>query len=208
MINMSVSEKNQKCFSLHSTDGKQIPIKVLMADDQMAPEKKRIIIISPTAQLSPDTQYTVKISPDLSSKSGVTLGQPVSITFATAKGSAAQDKSASPEKEKSLSPATSTTSAVKPETKQDPVKASSSPNSVNQAATKISAEDQKIVNEQANTTPTSTAENSVLAAGESKGPAPSPDSSTDQGSGIGILPLAGLLAVIIVLALGYWKKRK
>lgn len=212
VINMSVSENNQKCFSLHSADGKQIPIKVLMADDQMEPEKKRIIIISPTAQLSPDTQYTVKISPDLSSKSGVTLGQPVSITFATAKGSAAQDKSASPEKEKSLSPAASTTSAVKPEAKQDPeqdpVKASSSPNSANQAATRISAEDQKTVNEQANTTPTSTAENSVPAAGKSKGPALSPDSSTDQGPGSGILPLAGLLVVIIVLALSYWQKRK
>lgn len=85
VVNMSVKDNNQNCFTLSSANGIQIPIKVTMADDQMEPEKKQIIVVSPATKLSPGTQYILKILPGLTSKSGVTLGQTVSINFYTEK---------------------------------------------------------------------------------------------------------------------------
>jgi len=80
VVNMSVKDNNQKCFTLNSADGTQIPVEVIMADDQIEPEKKDIIAVSPTVELSPDTQYILKILADLTSKNGTTLEKTVSIT--------------------------------------------------------------------------------------------------------------------------------
>lgn len=90
VVNMSVKDNNQKCFTLNSADGTQIPVEVIMADDQIEPEKKDIIAVSPTVELSPDTQYILKILADLTSKNGTTLEKTVSITFYTEKGTGTQ----------------------------------------------------------------------------------------------------------------------
>ncbi len=83
VINMSVKDNNQKCFSLQSSDGKVIPIEVIMADDQIEPEKKRDVLLKPLQKLNPGIGYTVKIAAGLMSKSGVTLGKTVAIIFET-----------------------------------------------------------------------------------------------------------------------------
>lgn len=84
VVHMTVSDNNRKCFSLYNAAGIAVPAEVVMADDQIEPEKKNDVIIKPLQSLAPGTAYTVKIAPELESKSGVTLGTPVSITFTTA----------------------------------------------------------------------------------------------------------------------------
>ena len=96
VVNMSVKDNNQNCFTLSSANGTQIPVKATMADDQMEPEKKQIIVVSPATKLSPGTQYILKILPGLTSKSGVTMGQTVSINFYTEKTASKDSPSGSP----------------------------------------------------------------------------------------------------------------
>ncbi len=83
VINMTVSDNNRKCFSLYSADGLLVPVEVIMADDQIEPEKKRDIAVKPLHDLKSGTSYTLKISQELRSKSGVCLEKPESITFVT-----------------------------------------------------------------------------------------------------------------------------
>ncbi|WP_418790775.1 Ig-like domain-containing protein [Phosphitispora sp. TUW77] len=84
VVNMSVRDNNMKCFSLTDNTGNTVQINVIMADDQMEPEKRREIVLQPASQLEAGTNYTLEISPELTSKSGVTLGQIVAVTFITA----------------------------------------------------------------------------------------------------------------------------
>lgn len=84
VVNMTVSDNNLNCFSLYAADGSKIPIEVIMADDQVEPEKKRIISLKPLQDLKHNTAHTVKVSSSLESKSGNTLGGDLAITFITA----------------------------------------------------------------------------------------------------------------------------
>lgn len=87
VINMTVSENNRNCFSLCAADGSKVPVEVIMADDQIEPEKKRIVSLRPLQELKPGAAYTVKVSSALQAKSGVTLGSDLAITFITAQDS-------------------------------------------------------------------------------------------------------------------------
>lgn len=90
VINMTVSENNQQCFSLWA-GGQSVAIDVEMADDQIYPEKKREIVVVPSQPLRHGTSYTLKIEPQLTAKSGATLGQEVQVTFKTV-AAASQEK--------------------------------------------------------------------------------------------------------------------
>lgn len=83
VINMTVKENNQKCFSLTSADGKNIPIQVIMADDQINPELKREVGIKPLQVLESGTTYTLNIDGKMQGKSGAVLGSDVKIAFTT-----------------------------------------------------------------------------------------------------------------------------
>lgn len=83
VVNMTIADSNKECFTLVSAAGEMVPVEVVMADDQIEPEKRRDIILEPSRQLLPGTEYTLKVAPELSSKSGVTLGEQVNITFTT-----------------------------------------------------------------------------------------------------------------------------
>lgn len=85
VINMSVKDNNVKCFALYN-NGQQVPISVIMADDQIQPEYKREVTIAPQQSLQPGSSYTLKISPELQAKSGSVLGQEVKVSFTTAGG--------------------------------------------------------------------------------------------------------------------------
>lgn len=83
VVYMTVREANQKCCSLWA-NGQQIPVEVIMADDQIEREKRRDIVLKPLQPLLPGTDYTVKIAPGLEAKSGATLGSEHTVHFKTA----------------------------------------------------------------------------------------------------------------------------
>lgn len=84
VINAIVRDANKRCFSMISADGKSVPIRVDMADDQIQPEKKREVFLVPLVKLQPGVAYTVKVAPALAAKSGATLEQEAKVTFTTA----------------------------------------------------------------------------------------------------------------------------
>jgi hypothetical protein len=86
-----IRENNQKCFSLSTKDGSQVPIEVIMADDQTPEgfEKRRDIGIRPLQPLKPGTAYVLKVSPELQAKNGMNLGSEAQVNFVTA-GAAAK----------------------------------------------------------------------------------------------------------------------
>lgn len=83
VINMSVKDNNSNCFSMTTASGESVPIQVIMADDQMEPEEKRDVILKPQSELKPGITYKITIAGGLQSKSGVTLGSPVHVSFTT-----------------------------------------------------------------------------------------------------------------------------
>lgn len=84
VVHMSVNDNNRNCFSLYTSAGSAVPVEVVMADDQIEPEKKNDVVLKPLQSLQPGTEYVVRISPELQSKSGVTLESQVSVAFTTA----------------------------------------------------------------------------------------------------------------------------
>ncbi len=86
VIFLGIREANKTCFSLIASDGKQIPIEVIMADDQTTEgfEKRRDISVRPVQKLQPGTGYVVKVSPKLQAKNGSSLGHEVMVSFITA----------------------------------------------------------------------------------------------------------------------------
>jgi hypothetical protein len=82
VVHMTVRDNNRKCFSLYSADG-TVPVEVVMADDQIEPEKKREVVLKPLGDLRSGAAYTVRVAPELQSKSGVFLGKQVEISFTT-----------------------------------------------------------------------------------------------------------------------------
>lgn len=86
VVNMKVKDNNIKCFKLVDSEGNNVDVEVIMADDQMEREKRKDIILKPASSLKEDSQYTVIISPDLTAKNGVALGEEVKINFTTEGG--------------------------------------------------------------------------------------------------------------------------
>lgn len=84
VVHMTVCENNKKCFALFTAGGSQIPVEVVMADDQIEPEKKRDVRLKPLQGLEPATSYTISILPELQSKSGAIAGQEILVSFTTA----------------------------------------------------------------------------------------------------------------------------
>lgn len=83
VVHMTVCNENKKCFALYAAGGSAVPVEVIMADDQMEPEKRRDIVLKPQQELAPGTAYTVKIASALRAKNGTTLGTETVVTFTT-----------------------------------------------------------------------------------------------------------------------------
>ncbi|MBU4439327.1 MAG: Ig-like domain-containing protein [Firmicutes bacterium] len=60
-----------------------IPANVTMADDQLQPDLRDFITLTPTEPLKEGTVYTVKVDTTLVSKSGAVLTTPAKISFTT-----------------------------------------------------------------------------------------------------------------------------
>nr|WP_320024720.1 Ig-like domain-containing protein [uncultured Acetobacterium sp.] len=61
----------------------QVPANVTMADDQLQPDLRNFITVTPTEPLKEGTVYTVKVDPTLVAKSGAVLTTPAEINFTT-----------------------------------------------------------------------------------------------------------------------------
>ena len=83
VVNFTVRDNNMGCFTLVDSGGSRVPIAVIMGDDQVDPNVKRIISISPDT-LSPGETYTLIISGGLQAKNGTYLGSDIALTFTTA----------------------------------------------------------------------------------------------------------------------------
>ena len=55
-----------------------------MADDQVEPDLRNFITITPSSPLEPGTEYQVKIAGTLTAKSGAALGEEKTLRFKTA----------------------------------------------------------------------------------------------------------------------------
>lgn len=82
VVYMTVRENNRACFSLW-TENQQVPIEVIMADDQIEFEKRNDVIIKPLQTLKAAKTYWVEVAPQLESKSGINLGQKNTVSFTT-----------------------------------------------------------------------------------------------------------------------------
>ena len=83
VINSTIMENNMTCLQLVDSDGNDIDIAIFMADDQIHPDQKRDIIITPAVNLAENMTYTLKINGDLSGKNGNTLGEELTVSFST-----------------------------------------------------------------------------------------------------------------------------
>lgn len=87
VVNMTVKDINQKCFTLNSSEGIVVPVEVIMADDQVDPEKNKDILLKPLQDLKLGTTYSIKIAPTLQAKNGTSLGKETLVRFTTAASS-------------------------------------------------------------------------------------------------------------------------
>lgn len=109
VVHFTVRDNNKKCFTLTDSSGANVPINVIMGDDQVDPSIKRIVTVEPKSELTPGMTYLLKIGKDVTSKSGVSLGRDNYISFTVAG-------------EKTTKPTTSKTTT----TKQAPTKTTAS----------------------------------------------------------------------------------
>ncbi|MCF0136972.1 MAG: Ig-like domain-containing protein [Oscillospiraceae bacterium] len=89
VVNFTVKDNNAACISLTDSAGGTVPVSVVMGDDQVDPGIKRIIGVQ-TSGLKEGETYTLNISGALTSKSGVSLGSPIAISFTTAEAAVAE----------------------------------------------------------------------------------------------------------------------
>ncbi len=83
VVNFSVSESNKACITLQTTYGEPVPIEILMADDQVEPEKKRDVTVKPLENLKAFTSYELVISGAFQAKNGSALETDQVIYFTT-----------------------------------------------------------------------------------------------------------------------------
>ncbi len=82
VVNASVKENNAHCFELLCGD-EEVAIDVVMADDQIHPEQKRIITVVPKQVLQKGKKYSLMISGNLTAKNGNSIGSDTTISFTT-----------------------------------------------------------------------------------------------------------------------------
>ncbi len=110
VVNFVVRENNMKCFTVRDSKGNAFPITVEMGDDQIDPDIKRIVTVSPQSPYLAGETYILIISRDLAAKNGRDkLDKDVYISFTIREANSTSTVSPSP------SPAVTTTT-TKPTT--------------------------------------------------------------------------------------------
>ncbi|WP_195269614.1 Ig-like domain-containing protein [Eubacterium sp. 1001713B170207_170306_E7] len=83
VVNAEVKDGNMTAIALYK-DGAPVAAEVTMADDQVEPDLRNFITITPSSPLEPGTEYQIKIADSLTAKSGASLGEEKTLTFKTA----------------------------------------------------------------------------------------------------------------------------
>ncbi len=83
VVNLNIQSINKLCFNLENREGENIPIEVIFPDDQLEPEKKRIISLKPVGALEKSMDYILLIDGGLQSKNGQILGKDIVVNFTT-----------------------------------------------------------------------------------------------------------------------------
>ncbi|MGV8905813.1 MAG: Ig-like domain-containing protein [Acetobacterium sp.] len=78
----TVRDGNLKAFTLWESNT-QIPVDVTMADDQLEPDLRNFVTITPKTPLAEGTTYTLKADNTLVAKSGAALSAPLEMSFTT-----------------------------------------------------------------------------------------------------------------------------
>lgn len=83
IAHMTVRDKNIKCFSLVNAKSESVQTNIVIADNQIEPEKRRDVYLRPLNDLEPGMTYTVIVDPSFQSKSEVKLNGELKINFTT-----------------------------------------------------------------------------------------------------------------------------
>ena len=68
VVHFNVKENNLQCFSVTDSQGNAFPIRVVMGDDQVDPEAKRIVTIVPQSPYQAGETYTLTVKKGLTAK--------------------------------------------------------------------------------------------------------------------------------------------
>jgi hypothetical protein len=83
VIAADIRGPNAAQFTLSDAGGANIPINVIMADEQLERELRNYIHVEPVASLSPGTTFTLTIGAALEANNGNTLAGDITFTFTT-----------------------------------------------------------------------------------------------------------------------------
>ena len=84
VINTAVRDGNKRAITLYDDKENTVPIDVILADEQINPDAKRLITIVPLSDLSPGVTYTIAVDKSLQAKNGLYAVQDYRITFSVA----------------------------------------------------------------------------------------------------------------------------
>lgn len=151
IVNMKVIDNNRNCFSFIEANGTAVPFDLILADDQIEFEKRNDALIIPKSELKPGTSYSVKISSNLKSKSGVTTGKEIVLTFSTKEAEKPTINT-----EPSTTVKSQETVAPEPEKEKNaPAQASKKTSAIERKSSKnTEAEQKQTVSEETSNTPT------------------------------------------------------
>ena len=113
VVNIKVRDNNKKCFSVTDSSGNNVPITVVMGDDQTDPSDttKRTVTIVPDAPYKAGKTYALKISKGLAAKNGRdVLEEDIILQFAI-RGQSASDPASSETVTSSAAASSGTTAA-------------------------------------------------------------------------------------------------
>ena len=83
VINMKVKDHNEALIHMLDDKGNKVPVVIEMADDQVAPEMKRIIHVKVENALEEATAYTLVIQKGFMSKNGSEIAEDIKLNFHT-----------------------------------------------------------------------------------------------------------------------------
>ncbi len=83
VVHFSINKANRDCFKMVDSQNQAVAFTVVMADDQVEPQKRRDIGIKPKSPLKSGEHYIVTVSKNLSAKSGDTMLSDYVLEFTT-----------------------------------------------------------------------------------------------------------------------------
>lgn len=86
VVNLTVKENNEKCFTVTDQSGNPVGFAVVMADDQIDRDNRNFIGITINDGMKVDETYSIAISKNLMAKNGQSLDRDYTYGFTVAEG--------------------------------------------------------------------------------------------------------------------------